>query len=355
MTRSARTARTVTAVSAAAALALVLAPAAAAGAASEPTIYSYATSDADEVWFGFTTVSPADASLSFLPTNINDLDLQATGVEACGGLGFALTLSGFDSSAGMVTWNLETGAVEGSYGLWVNPSVVPGEDVVVRSVLDADARADCTFLGIVSYTVGDGPAVWVIAWIDPGDGETTPLVEIPAGGAAGVGAIATDPQTQDLLLFTTSPSGQGIFVSTVDLVSKTVSSPVAMAGYTTAFGSTILPQGTDFDGTGTLWLVTTTPGSYVLTSVPSVASLTSTTPTSHGVMPMAGPGAMVSYPVPLAAVADAPASGGTQLAATGSPMLASSGVAALAMALIGAGWILHQRRVSARHAAARAK
>jgi hypothetical protein len=333
--------------------AILLAPAAAVAATPDPTLYSFATSDGDEVWFGFATVSPADASLSFLPTNLNDLDFQATGTEVCGGTGFAVTLSGVDASTGMVTWSPETGDVVGSYGLWINPSVVPGEDVVVRGALDADARADCTFLGIVSYTVGDGPAVWVIASIDPGDGETTPLVEVPAVGAAGAGAIATDPLTQDLLLFTTTPSGHGIFVSTVDLVNKTVSTPVAMTGFTTAFGSTILPQGTDFDGTGTLWLVTTTPGSYVLTSVPSGASLTSTTPTSHGILPMSGPGAMVSYPIPLAAVVDAPASGGTQLAATGNPIAAGSGLAAFAAVLIGAGWVIH-RRVSARRAAVRA-
>lgn len=353
MTRSARTVRAITALSAVAALALM--PAAAAGAASDPTLYSYATSDGDEVWFGFTTVSPADASLTFLPTNINDLDFQATGVEACGGTGYAVTLSGFDSTTGAVTWNLETGAVEGSYGLWVNPSVVPGEDVVVRSVLDADTRADCTFLALVSYTVGDGPATWVIASIDPGDGETTPLVAVPTVAAMGVGAIATDPQTQALLLFTTNPSGTGIFVSTVDLAGETVSTPVAMTGYTTALGSTILPQGTDFDATGGLWLVATTPGSYVLTNVAAGGVLTSAVPSLDGTLPMAGPGAMVSYPIPLAARVDAPATGGSQLAATGSPMLANGGVAAMALVLIGAGWVVYERRVSARRAAARAK
>lgn len=324
-------------------VALGAAPASAAD--TDVTLYTYGTSSSPEM--AFATVSTTDAALEFLPTDIRFLDLEVSGTEVCGGQGVAFAQS--SSGAPVIArWDIATGAVTGQSSLWMNPESLPQptDDSTVVSTLEADSLADCSPLTIVGYQLDGNPEVLrAIAWVDAGSGETTVLVS--SGIDSESVALATDPISGQLFLFSTDGTGDIAYAAPVDLATGTVGARVELTGLG-SLGSPLV-QGVDFDEGGTAWMIVATSEAMELVSFAPGAALT-TVPSVVGELPITGSpvdGPTVFEPVPLAAVGG---SGGglpapsPQLASTGAELPVGVALGAGILLLFGAGVLVARRR-----------
>jgi len=316
----------VTGAVAAAATALLLAPAAA--TAHTDNLYTWADDglgDGESVG-GFATTSKTDASLAFLSAGTTEAIDQATGVEICDEVGYAVSRTS-DEYAGILTWDHTTGAIlSGPVDIYV------GNEPVYDAV-ELDTLADCTVISIVDFDSETGTA---IAKIDPLTGEATALVDLPYFETENYTGLATAPDGSTYIFVTVDGYPN---VALVDFSTSSIGVPVLLNGLSTYFDSSGFTYGVDFDAAGGLWAITGVNQleEYHLVSFAAGASLPSATPTDIGPYSYVIP-PFVDAPIPLSTegLAETPVAPiEPALAATGSE--APLGIAAGALALLVAG------------------
>lgn len=291
---------------------------------------------------GFAAVSPTDASLTLLGTDTIDTLRAPSGVEVCGGTGYAFgTVLG---DAVVLTFDPANGAT-------LSPPIaltIPGG--IIEGTIDADTLADCTLLTVAQVSgVDDGrqTGLYVVS-VDAATGQTEPLAFLGDFYTTG---IATAP-SGTTYVFTFVPASPAAAV--VDLHTGTLASPVILGGFAPLYDDSMgESMGVDFDSAGVLWAaVAVTDSEQVRLASFAAGDLATAAGTDHGALVDSGTGVvLVENPVPLATEAtfpDAVGPGpGTQLAATGAGAPAGVGAAAaLLLAAGGAALAVRRRRVA---------
>ena len=211
----------------------------------------------------FATMDRASGAVSALGTPSSVPVDEVLGAEVFDEVGTAVAADADADGFSVLGWNHSTGAVDVPVALFVTGETGPTQ---VLAISGLDTRLDGTLLTYAIYeeqiSGGEFPTFeqfGVIATLDRGTGELTPIIDLTEYGLNGddenwisFESIATDPSTGTTYGFMTSFEDRTPYFITLDIAAGTHSEPTLFAG--SGFESGFI-AGADFDGDGTLYFI----------------------------------------------------------------------------------------------------